>query len=92
MTPGEIAQIITAFVLLGGFILSARSTSYNELKGLFDSLKKDSEEREKKMDTMEMEIKTLTRQNISFKRYISKLIAQLEEAKITPAVMEEDDL
>ncbi len=101
MTPGDIAQIITALVLLGGFFLSMRSTSYNELKGLFDSLKKDfdeykreSKDREKeyedKIEAMEKDLTTMTRQNANFKRYIAKLIAQLEAAKIIPEPMQDD--
>jgi hypothetical protein len=95
MTYAEIASFLIAIVTIGSFFLAIRSTSYNELRGLYDALKDDFEEykedSKKSRADMESEIKMLTRQNTAFKKYIDRLIEQLEGAKIVPVKMEEND-
>jgi len=99
MTVGEITALLIAIVGLGGFFLSMRSTSFTELKSLheglkndFDKYKKESEEKEDKAERqreeMENEIKALTRQADNFKRYIAKLIAQIERLGQVPEKMD----
>jgi len=101
MTAGEWSGLITVLVALGGFFLSMRSTSYAELKGLFDTLRTDFDKYkiqteakeakyEKKIEEMQNEIDTLTKQGDNYKRYITRLIAQLERAQIIPVKMDED--
>lgn len=115
MTPAEIGNIIIALVAIGTFWLSARSTSYTELKGLFDTLKtefnayKTESDMEKKQlekqikileesnEKKDLEIaaledinKTLINQGDNYKRYITRLIRQLETARIIPEKFEGD--
>ena len=94
MTISEFGILLTALVMAGGFFLSMRSTSYNELKILYESLKNDfdeyKEESKDRRNEMEQEIKTLTSQNEMFKRYISKLIAHLEKVGEIPDKMDTD--
>lgn len=124
MTPDGIATLLIALVGMGGFFLSMRSTSYSELKALFEQLKKDfaeykdtsrkefaeyraeaeakaerdkkhidllqktNEEKEKQIEQLEDMNKALANQNDSFKRYIIRLIRQLETAQIIPEKMD----
>lgn len=94
MTVGEIAQIITAFILVGGFFLSMRSTSFNELKLLYENLKKDfedyKEESKAQEDKYMKQIEELESAVEKFKRYISRLIKQLEQNGIAPEKLEEE--
>lgn len=125
MTPDGIATLIIALVGMGGFFLSMRSTSYTELKALFEQLKKDfadyketskkdfaeykkeAEERvlrdekhiallqasndakDKQIEELEDINRTVVNQNDNFKRYIVRLIRQLEAAKIVPEKMDD---
>lgn len=109
MTPAEIGNIIIALVAIGTFWLSARSTSYTELKALFDTLKEDfktykkesdiekdrlekhiemlqesNEKKDKEIEALEDINKTLINQGDNYKRYITRLIRQLENAQIIP--------
>lgn len=96
MTP----EFITALAAIIAIAISFRTASHTELRSLFDTLrldfdryKKESQEREdkyeKQIDDMEKEITALTRQNENFKRYIARLINQLEKAGILPEKMED---
>ena len=96
MTP----EFITALAAIIARAISFRTASHTELRSLFDTLrndfdkyKKDSQDREdryeKQIDDMEKEITALTRQNENFKRYIARLITQLEKAGILPEKMDD---
>jgi len=95
MTVGEIAQIITAIILVGGFFLSMRSTSFTELKTLYEKLKQDfedyREESRAKEDEYKRQIDDLESTVDKFKKYISRLIRQLEKNGITPEKFEETE-
>jgi len=109
------AEFITGLATLIAVIISLRSTSYTELKGLYDSIRNDfdnfKEASKKREDAYEVEIKSLkdegqrkdgrieklqeemeaqVRQNDNFKRYIARLINQLEKAQIVPEKMPGD--
>lgn len=113
MTPGEWATFVVAFTALGGLFLSMRSTSYNELKNILDTLRDDfskykadmvieierykshiamleesNETKDKQIDALEDMNRALMNQNDNFKRYITRLIRQLENAKIVPEQMD----
>jgi len=126
MTPAEIGNIIIALVAIGTFWLSARSTSYTELKALFDTLKDDfkkykkeseeefvkykterdlekerlekhiimlqenNEKKDKEIEALEDINKTLINQGDNYKRYITRLIRQLENAQIIPEKFDGD--
>lgn len=126
MTPAEIGNLIIAIVAIGTFWLSARSTSYTELKGLFEALKEDfkkykqereeefdkykadrdlekerlekhiemlqesNEKKDREIEALEDINKTLINQGDNYKRYITRLIRQLENAQIIPEKFEGD--
>lgn len=125
MTPDGIATLLIALVGMGGFFLSMRSTSYSELKALFEQLKKDFAEykdtsrkefaeyraeaeakadkdakhillleesndaKDKLIDELREINSNVINQNDNFKRYIIRLIRQLETAQIIPEKMDE---
>jgi FtsZ-binding cell division protein ZapB len=113
MTPGEIATFIVALTALGGLFLSMRSTSYNELKNILDTLREDFKKykvdaqleidrykthiamlqesnaiKDKQIDALEDMNRALMNQNDNFKRYITRVIRQLENAQIVPEQMD----
>jgi hypothetical protein len=94
MTTAEFTQLLIALVAVGGFILSMRSTSYTELKGLYSDIRRDFEDykkqSEKKETEYEQKVDELATLNEKFRRYIDRLIRQLEKNGITPEKM--DDL
>lgn len=93
------AEYLTALAALVAIAISFRTSSHTELRSLYDSLrtdfdkyKKDSEAKEekyeKKIEEMQTEIDALTKQGDNYKRYITRLIAQLERAQIVPVKMD----
>lgn len=93
------AEYLTALAALVAIAISFRTSSHTELRSLYDSLrtdfdkyKKDSEAKEekyeKKIEDMQTEIDALTKQGDNYKRYITRLIAQLERAQIVPVKMD----
>ncbi len=87
------AEYLTAIAVVIGIAISFRTASHTELRSLFDTLRSDfdkyKKEAQDKEKEMEKEIKTLTVQNENYKRYITRLIAQLEKASIIPVSMDE---
>ena len=87
------AEYLTAIAVVIGIAISFRTASHTELRSLFDTLRSDfdkyKKEAQDKEREMEKEIKTLTLQNENYKRYITRLIAQLEKASIIPVSMDE---
>lgn len=94
------AEYLVALAALIGVAISFRTASHTELRNLFDTLrgdfdkyKRESQDREtryeQKIDAMETEINSLMRQNENYKRYITRLIAQLEKASIIPVSMDD---
>lgn len=87
------AEYLTAIAVVIGIAISFRTASHTELRSLFDTLRSDfdkyKKEAQDKEREMEKEIKTLTVQNENYKRYITRLIAQLENASIIPVSMDE---
>ncbi len=87
------AEYLTAIAVVIGIAISFRTASHTELRSLFDTLRSDfdkyKKEAQDKEREMEKEIKTLTVQNENYKRYITRLIAQLEKASIIPVSMDE---
>lgn len=94
------AEYLTAIAVLIGIAISFRTASHTELRSLFDALrgdfdkyKREAQDRENKyevkIEAMEQEINSLMRQNENYKRYITRLIAQLEKASIIPVSMDE---
>lgn len=93
------AEYLTALAALVAIAISFRTSSHTELRSLYDSLrtdfdkyKKDSEAKEekyeKKIEEMQTEIDALTKHGDNYKRYITRLIAQLEWAQIVPVKMD----
>ena len=93
MSAVEITSLLVAIVGVGGFLLSMRSTSFNELKELYKGVREDfdkyKQESEKKEAEYEQKVDDLVRLNERFRRYIDRLIKQLEKNGITPEKMEE---
>ena len=87
------AEYLTAIAVVIGIAISFRTASHTELRSLFDTLRSDfdkyKKEAQDKEREMEKEIKTLTVQNENYKRYITRLIAQVEKASIIPVSMDE---
>ena len=87
------AEYLTAIAVVIGIAISFRTASHTELRSLFDTLRSDfdkyKKEAQDKEREMEKEIKTLTVQNENYKRYITRLIAQLEKASIIPVSIDE---
>jgi len=101
MTPAEFAQILVALVAFGGFLLSMQSTSYNELHGLYESVRKDNEtirrdfdqykkDSEEKEGEYEKRVDELVKQVQRFRRYIDVLIKQLQQNNIVPHKMDDE--
>jgi chromosome segregation ATPase len=99
MTLAEMIQtgavISGVFVAVGTFLLSFRSTSFTELKTLFTEIKAqltEAEEKikdyEKRVEVLQAALEAAIRQNDNFKRYIARLIAQLEANDIIPEKMD----
>lgn len=125
MTPDGMATLIIALVGMGGFFLSMRSTSYSELKTLFEQLKKDfadykeaskkefaeykteaearaardeahisllqasNDAKDRQIDELQDTNRMVINENDNFKRYIVRLIRQLEAAQIIPEKMDD---
>jgi hypothetical protein len=93
MSAESIAIIIAASGTLLSIFLSLRSTSYTELKGLYEILRKDFDalKAERKLDEekYEFQIACLEKRIKSFEKYITKLIKQLEAAGVAPEKMDE---
>jgi Na+/phosphate symporter len=86
------AEFITALAALVAIAISFRSSSFTELRGLFDALKKDFEEYKKEASTKEKEyelkIERLERQIDNYERWITKAIDQIRKAGLTPPTLE----
>lgn len=87
------AEFITALAALVAIAISFRSSSFTELRGLFDALKKDFEdykddarEREKQY---EEKIARLERQVDNYERWITAALEQFRRAGITPPPLAE---
>lgn len=91
------AEYLTALAAIIAIAISFRTSSHTELRSLYDSLRadfkqaQDREERyEKRIEELEKEVQALTRQADNYKRYITRLIAQLEQAQIVPVKMDSE--
>ena len=95
MTVAETLQLLTAITIAGGFFLSMKSTSFNELRTLYDAMRREFDEYKKdsaaKENEYEKKVDNLIRQNERFKKYISVLIRQLEKNNITPDSMSDEE-
>lgn len=90
----NLVSLITVLIMVGGFYLSTRSTSFNELKSLYENIRKDFEDyketSEKKEVEYEHKVDNLLKENNRFKKYIARLIAQIERIGETPEKMDEE--
>ena len=97
-SPTELVLLITAIVTVGGFLLQMRVTSFTQvtkindvLSARIDRLEKSNDDKDKRIESLENELETQVRQNDNFKRYIARLIAQLQRANIVPEIMDDYD-
>jgi hypothetical protein len=95
MTIAEITGLITGAVLLGSYILQIRTTSFSQfvkmneiLAGRIEDLEKSNKNKDIEIEALQEKLEASIRQNDSFKRYIARLINQLQKADIVPEAME----
>jgi hypothetical protein len=98
MTIAEITGLITGAVLLGSYILQIRTTSFSQfvkmneiLAGRIEDLEKSNKNKDIEIEALQEKLEASIRQNDNFKRYIARLINQLQNANIIPEKMEDYD-
>jgi len=89
LTAGEVTGLVTAIVLIGGFILQIRSTSFSQLVKMNDVLSARVAALELSNERKAEKIEALERQVDNYERWMTAALAEIRRLGGTPPPWED---